>query len=83
MRQITFGRAVPGHNPGDRRVVPDHIAAALDAAGELTANEPWPPGSAAAPAPAPPAKRPERPSFAPRRRSGVPDSRRIQPVDDA
>lgn len=52
MKHVTFVRAMPPHSVGDRRLVPDEIAARLAAEGAIQLNPPdWP-----ADAPAKPAK---------------------------
>lgn len=69
MRLVTFGRAVVPHGVGDTRLVPDAVAASLEADGLISASEPWP----AAPAPA--ATRPSRPTLKPRRPASRSDKR--------
>jgi hypothetical protein len=63
MKHVTFARAMPPQAIGDRRLVPDAAAAALEAEGWIHPNPPsWPAiqhnDPAPAPSPAPVAKRP-------------------------
>lgn len=63
MKHVTFSRPIAPYNAGDKRVVPDGVAAKLQAEGALSASEPWP-ANAAAPAPPKLSRqmfRPERP----------------------
>jgi len=65
MRHVTFTRDMAPQHRGDRRVVPDEIAALLEAEGAIEPNPPsWPQIVHRDPAPAKaPAAPPRRPKF--------------------
>lgn len=63
MRQVTFAKAQAPFGVGDKRLVPDDVAARLEREGVLSASEPFPPQAALAPAkPTRAALKPERPT---------------------
>jgi hypothetical protein len=65
MKLVTFARSVASHGKGDKRLVPDDLAKKLDAAGDISAAESWPPAP----------QRPTRAAPKPGRPAGAPDSR--------
>jgi hypothetical protein len=69
MRHVTFAQAILPYNAGDKRIVPDEMAANLEAGGYLSANEPFGPKAAQDP------KKPHRPMLKIGRPSGIPDTR--------
>lgn len=60
MKHVTFIKPMIPHNVGDRRLVPDAIAARLEAEGRIAPNPPdFPPAKVAGQA-TPPAGKPKR-----------------------
>jgi hypothetical protein len=60
MKHVTFTKPMIPHNVGDRRLVPDPIAARLEAEGRIAPNPPdFPPAKVAGQA-APPVGKPKR-----------------------
>ncbi len=48
MKLVTFARAMAPHGAGETRLLPDDVAASLDAEGALSAVCDWPAGVASA-----------------------------------
>jgi hypothetical protein len=72
MRLVTFAREQAPHAAGDKRLVPDEVAARLEREGLLAANVSYPEN-----APAPSAKKPARSILKPvRPASGIADERK-------
>lgn len=69
MQLVTFSKSMSPHGPGDTRLVSDAVAAQLVAQGVVASAEPWPQ------APAPTAKKPQRPTVKPTRPVGGSDQR--------
>lgn len=62
MRQVTFAKAQAPFGVGDKRLVPDDVAARLEGEGVISASEPFPPRASAPERPKRPALKPERPT---------------------
>lgn len=50
MKHVTFTRMMSPHQPGERRILPDDVAARLEREGVIAPHPPsWPEGAEAAP----------------------------------